>query len=68
MKNEINGAEALFGFAGWLTSRKEETVASSSHDAGCIADLVGQFCKENKLTEPREGWQYNSVYPSGGNK
>ena len=54
LKEEISAAEALFGFCGWLTTRKERTKMSSSDNAAPVADLVGKFCKVQKLKEPRE--------------
>src|SRR5205807_1306754 len=42
----IDPAEALFAFAGWLSSRKETTGKLSVHDdASQIAKLVGRFCE-----------------------
>lgn len=63
--DKLTAAEAVFGFAGWLTTRPEKTVMSSTDDASCIARLCGQFIKENGLSEPREGWEHNLVHPSG---
>jgi len=41
----IDPAEALFAFAGWLSSREETTGKLSAHDdASQIAKLVGRFC------------------------
>ena len=65
MNDKLTASEALYGFAGWLTCRKETVIASSSHDAAIWADLVKTFCDENNLEEPREGWQNNLVHPSG---
>lgn len=65
MSGEMNAAEAVYGFAGWLTSRDEKTVMSASDDAACIADLVSQFCTENKLTHPRKGWEDKLIHPPG---
>lgn len=63
--DKLTAAEAVFGFAGWLTSRTERTVMSSTDDAACVARLCGQFIKENGLSEPREGWEHNLIHPSG---
>jgi len=66
MKEEMTASEALFGFMGWLTSRKEVTPNfSAKHDASEAANLIEQFCKENKLTDPRDGWEANLIHPSG---
>ena len=63
-KNELNGSESLYGFCGWLTTRKEKTVMSSSND-DCVSIvlLVDEFCKANNLTEPREKWGDNLTHP-----
>ena len=50
---ELKASEAVYGFAGWLTSRKEKTIMSSSDDCGNIAILVDEFCKANSLDDPR---------------
>ncbi len=49
----MNASEALFGFAGWLTSRDEEVTASSRHDAAVWAELVGEFIQHNDLPPVR---------------
>jgi hypothetical protein len=59
----MNASEAVYGFAGWLTSRKEKTVMSSTHDAAPVAELVKQFCEENKLPEVTESWPANLTHP-----
>lgn len=61
---EMTGAEAVFGFCAWLTTRAEKTVMSASDDSGVIARLVKQFCDTNKLIEPRENWTDYLVHPS----
>ena len=58
-------SEALYGFAGWLTSRDEVIIGSSKHEASSWAEVVGMFCKENKLEDPRDGWENNLIHPSG---
>lgn len=60
---EMSAAEALYGFAGWLTCREEKTVMSANDDASSAARLVDMFCKENKLADPRDGWADNLVHP-----
>lgn len=56
LKEEISASEALFGFCGWLTSRKEKTKMSSSDNAAPIAELINKFNKVNKLKAPRENF------------
>ena len=63
MSEQLSASEALYGFAGWLTSRAEKTVMSARDAAAPIAELVDQFCKENSLTEPREDWSGRLVHP-----
>lgn len=65
MPDKLIASEALFGFCGWLTGRKEKTIMSSTDDAGIIAGLVDAFCRENDLLEPREGWDKNLIRPFG---
>ena len=65
MKDKLTASEALFGFASWLTCREEKTVMSSSDDAAPIAYLVAEFCKENGLSDPRDGWENNLIHPTG---
>jgi hypothetical protein len=52
----ITPSEAVFAFAGWLTSRREVTIMSDTHDAAPIADLVSAFCESQGLEPPRDGW------------
>jgi len=62
---KLTASEALFGFAGWITSREEKVVASASHDASIWVELVDAFIKENRLEYPRDGWENNLMHPSG---
>jgi hypothetical protein len=50
----LSGSEALYGFAAWLTTRKEAITIGSNHDAAAVCDLVKRFCDENHLDEPRD--------------
>lgn len=56
--NDMNGQEAIFGFAAWLTTRPNEVKMGSNNECGIVADLCGQWCEKNNLQEPREG-----IYP-----
>ena len=60
---QLSGSEAVFGFAGWLTSRDEAVTAGAKHDAAIWAELVDEFCKTNKLTEPRDMWDELLTHP-----
>ena len=61
---QLSGSEALFGFAGWLTSRDEPVTASAKHDAAVWAELVGEFCAKNHLSDPREQWDTLLTHPT----
>jgi len=56
MNYKLSASEALYGFCGWLTARKEKTVMSSDDNTGCVAALVEKFCEVNDLEDPREDW------------
>ena len=56
--------EALMGFAGWLTSRKEPVTMSTRHDAALPAELVHLFAMANQLAEEvSEHWPRNLRHP-----
>jgi hypothetical protein len=63
--DHLSASEALFGFVGWLTTRPEQTVMSRTDDCAPIVELIGQFCDENALTDPRDGWENNLIHPKG---
>lgn len=65
MKDKLIASEALFGFCGWLTSREEVTRMSAKDECGSIACLVQEFCDENQLKDPRDGWENNLTHSSG---
>jgi len=59
----LSASEALYGFIGWLTSMENPIVFSSRHSAATPAELVDEFLKENKIEEPREGWNNHFTFP-----
>ena len=61
----LNSSEAIYGFAGWLTTREEKIVLSASDDAAPIVELIEQFCKVNHLPEISKQWPNNLIHPSG---
>jgi len=61
--NEMTASEALYGFAGWLTSRDQQVVFSSRDNAALAADLVCEFCSVNKLSVPRNDWTDKIIMP-----
>ncbi len=62
-----NASEGIYGFCGWLTTRKEKTVMSSSDDSAPIAELIKQFCDKNKLDQPMPNFfiptKNNFIFP-----
>jgi hypothetical protein len=65
MSDKLTASEAVYGFAAWLTTKVDRVTFSSSDDAAPAAELVGQFCKENGLEDPRNGWENNLIHPYG---
>ena len=61
--DKLNASEALYGFAGWLTSQTEPITIGADHDVAVWAEKVLDFCEANNLPELREGWQKRLVYP-----
>ena len=61
---ELTASEALFGFVGWLTTRDEKTVISSTDDCAPIVELIKQFYDANDLDDPRDGWENNLIHPN----
>jgi hypothetical protein len=53
---KLSPAEAIYGFAGWLTTRDKPVIFSSRHDAAIVAQLLDWFCKNN-LDQPRNCWE-----------
>lgn len=61
---KLTGSEAVFGFCAWLTCRSETTIMSAKHSAGNIAELAGEFCKVNKLKDPRDNYTDFLTHPT----
>lgn len=53
----LTGSEAIYGFAGWLTTRKQATILGGSFDAAPVAELVKLYCEVSRLPEIREDWK-----------
>lgn len=64
-RDKLTASEAIFGFCGWLTTRKEVTKMGSGENCAGIPDLITQFLWENDLDLPRDGWENNLIHPSG---
>ena len=63
-RKRMTASEAVFGFGVWLTTRREVSGPFSSHHlTPPMVELVGEFCKVNKLGSPRESWPKNLTIP-----
>ena len=62
--DKLSGSESVYGFAGWLTTRKTITEMGSSKECGVIARLVDEFCKANNLKEPRSNYHEDLTFPT----
>lgn len=58
---EMSASEALYSFFSWLSTCDTVVKIGSSCNAAPIADLIGEFCKLNSLSEPKEGWQKQGI-------
>lgn len=56
-ENVLSPSEAVYGFAGWLTSRRFEVRMSAHDNAAIVAELVHLFNEYQGFEEPREGWE-----------
>lgn len=60
----LNQTESLYGFAAWLTCRKEKIVMSSTDNAAPVAAAVAEFVKANGLPKHcRDGWEEELKQP-----
>ena len=57
VKEELSPSEALYGFGGWLTTRDESVTISSTNNAAIVAELIDEFIKKQRLTEPKDHWE-----------
>lgn len=58
---EWRPSEAVYAFAGWLTSRREPVTMSATHDAAEPARLVASFIDRHSLSDLRDGWEKQIV-------
>jgi len=59
--DSLNGREAVFGFAAWLTTRSKPVTFSARHDASEAARLAAEFCDHNNLADVTENWPNNMM-------
>jgi len=62
-RKTLRPSEAVYGFAAWLTCRKDTLKIGSSHDASQIAELCKLFCEENYLSDPGDNWTDILIHP-----
>ncbi len=54
---DVSPSEAIAGFMGWLTCRKQASGPFSSvHQAVSALDLVTEFCESQRFSKPRDGY------------
>lgn len=61
--DKLTASEALYGFCGWITTRKKKVCASEKEDASVWAELCKQFIETNNLETPRDNWPDYLTYP-----
>lgn len=65
LPHQTTPSEAVYAFAGWLTSRKDEITMSGHHNAAPVADLVAAFCKSQEFAPPVDDYpKYLKPYPA----
>ena len=63
--DKLTAPEAVYGFAAWLTCRKNPITLSSTNDASEICNLVDEFLKVNSLGDPRDNYSDYLTHPKG---
>lgn len=62
---KLQGAEILYGFCGWLTTREKAVTMSHKHNAAVAAELIKEFAEVNGLDKPRDHWEDALIHPKG---
>lgn len=60
---ELSASEAVYGFCAWLTTQPGIIKMGASENCTPVCDAIGVFCKENTLSEPRDGWEKVLKHP-----
>lgn len=63
MDDKLSASEGIFGFVGWLTTQPGVIKMGASEDCAPVCEAIKDFCKENNLDEPRDGWEKNLKHP-----
>lgn len=56
---DVSPSEALYGFAGWLTTRDQAVTFGATHDSATAADLVKAYCESQGFEAPRDDFHHN---------
>lgn len=59
-----NASEILYSVFGYLTTRKQPLILSGHHDAGAVAEFLGEVCRANNLPATREGSKWKKIHIS----
>lgn len=59
----MSAAEAVYGFAAWITTREQLAIAGAPVDSAPWADLVKRFCDANGLGSVGPAWPDNLTIP-----
>lgn len=56
--------DAVYGFAAWLTCRKDTMQVGYTHDAAAMADCAKKWCEANGIPEVSDAYPDNIVQPA----
>ena len=62
-KDKLTAAEAVYGFAAYLTSREKSITLSAHNNASPVVDLVVDFLAVNSLGDPRDNYADYLIHP-----
>lgn len=63
-QQRVSAAEAVYGFATWLTTRPTVTQMSSVHDGAVVVALVRAFVTAQGLAPVRDNVYPHNLYPT----
>ena len=59
----LNSAEAVLGFAAWLTARDESVTFGAQFDSSKPCQLAKLFCETNSLGDVSVNWPNDLIHP-----
>lgn len=62
-QEKLSAAEAVMGFAAWLSTREQVTKFGSSEDCAPLVARVREFCETNDLGEPADDYTDRLKHP-----